>query len=236
MTPSRPLAILFDLWGTLVAPRPELRDAVSRLIAADLGVDPQRFAAAVRLSHGERFVGHMGSLAATLGELSRRCGADPDARTIECAAARRLDLTRELLAVGSETLAVLDALRGAGFRLGLVSDSSIEVPTVWSGCPLSERIEATGFSCLLGVRKPAAETYLHVTRLLGVDPRECLYVGDGDSRELTGAAALGMTALRVRLGGGSAADHYDDDADFAGPEIGRLEDLLSSPFLGVPVS
>jgi len=65
--------------------------------------------------------------------------------------------------------------------------------------PLASRIAATGFSCLLGVRKPHPGIYLHVTRRLGVAPEQCLYVGDGDSRELSGAAALGMTALRIRL-------------------------------------
>ncbi|MGZ4199622.1 MAG: hypothetical protein ACXVP1_05500 [Thermoleophilia bacterium] len=57
MTPARPLTVLFDLWGTLVAPRPERRDAVSRDIAHDLGVDSQAFLAAIPGSHAERFVG-----------------------------------------------------------------------------------------------------------------------------------------------------------------------------------
>ena len=66
-------------------------------------------------------------------------------------------------------------------------------------------------------------------------PRQCLYVGDGDSRELSGAAALGMTALRIRLAGERRSDRYDDDAGFAGPEIGRLGDLPGSPWLGASV-
>ncbi len=32
---------------------------------------------------------------------------------------------------------------------------------------------------------------------LGVDPGECLYVGDGGSQELSGATAVGMTAFRL---------------------------------------
>ena len=63
-------------------------------------------------------------------------------------------MTRELLVADDQTLTVLDALREAGFRLGLVSDSSIETPTAWPGCPLASRIEVTAFSCLLDVRKP----------------------------------------------------------------------------------
>ena len=126
MRPDRPTAILFDLWGTLVPPRSDRRDAVSRLMAADLGVDAIRFAAAIRSSHGERFAGRTGSLGETLRALAKRCGGDPDASALDRAVARRLELTRELLAADPETLAVLDALRDAGLRLGLVSDASIE--------------------------------------------------------------------------------------------------------------
>jgi len=40
MTNGRPTAILFDLWGTLIVPG---TDAVSRLIADDLGMTALRF-------------------------------------------------------------------------------------------------------------------------------------------------------------------------------------------------
>ena len=235
MTPARPTAILFDLWGTLVPPRPDRRDAVSHLMAADLGVGGDEFAAAVRDSHAERFSGRMGTLAKTLRVLAKRCGGDPAAAALERAAARRLDVTRELLVADERTLDALDALRDEGFRLGLVSDSSIETPTAWPGCPLASRIAATGFSCLLGVRKPHPGIYLHVTRRLGVAPEQCLYVGDGDSRELSGAAALGMTALRIRLPGDRPSDRYEDDADFTGPGIDRLGELVGSSWLGMAV-
>ena len=183
MAKATPRAVLFDLWGTLVAPRADRRDVVSHLMAADLGVDGDRFVAAVRDSHAERFTGRMGTLAETLRVLARRCGGDPEAAALERAAARRLEVTRELLVADHQTLAALDALRDAGVRLGLVSDSSIETPTVWSGCRLASRIAATSCSCLLGVRKPHPGIYLHVTRRLGAVPEQCLYVGDGDSRE-----------------------------------------------------
>lgn len=232
MTPARPLAVLFDLWGTLVAPRPERRDAVSRVIAGDLGVDPGALVAAISVSHGERFVGSMGSLVETLRLLARRCGGEPTADALELAAARRLELTSELLDADAGTLAALDDLRAAGLRLGLVSDSSVEVPTVWPDCPLARRFDATAFSCLLGLRKPAREMYLSVTRRLGVTPAQCLYVGDGDSRELSGAVALGMTALRLRSATGEPAGRYEDDTEFAGPEIRGLDGLVGSPWLG----
>jgi len=60
--------------------------------------------------------------------------------------------------------------------------------------------------------------------------RGCVYVGDGGGGELTGAAALGMRAIRLNTGGGPT-DRYDDDAAFAGEEIAALGELLGSPEL-----
>ena len=91
MTPARPTAILFDLWGTLVPPRPDRRDVVSHLMAADLGVGGDEFAAAVRDSHAERFLGrmarsprHCASWRGAAAETPRRprsSGPRPDAST-----------------------------------------------------------------------------------------------------------------------------------------------------------
>lgn len=222
-----PAAILFDLWGTLVPGiPPAVRDAVSREMAADLGVDPDAFAAIYRDSYRERFTGELGALHETILELARRCGGDPGAEALDRAAARRLDLTRGLLRSDETTLAVLDELRSTGLPLGLVSDSSAETPAIWDGSPLAARIAVTAFSCLVGVRKPGAAIYLHAVARLGVDPGRCLYVGDGGGGELTGAAALGMDAVRLRVPGDAPSDRYDDDATFAGPEIAALADLV----------
>ena len=226
MTTARPSAILFDLWGTLIAPRVERRDAVSRLIARDPSVAPDAFLAAVPASHAERFVSGTGSLVETLRLLARHCGGEPDDAALARAAARRLAMTRELLVADDETLTVLDTLRERGLALGLVSDSSIETPTAWFDSALAQRFVATAFSCLVGARKPDPAIYLAVTRQLGVEPDVCLYVGDGDGHELSGAASLGMTAVRLAGFAGPRGGHDDDDVAFAGPEIARLRDLF----------
>lgn len=217
-------AVLFDLWGTLVPFSTERRDAVSRLMAADLGVDPETFVEAVRASHGERFLGETGSLVETVALLAARCGGTPSRVRLELAAARRLDLMRAMLAgVTAETPRVLDELRARGLRLGLVSDSSVETPALWSGSPLSGRFDAAAFSCLLGSRKPDGRIYRHVLAQLGVAAERCVYVGDGDSHELTGAARLGMTAVCLSPLG--RHDHYEHDEGFRGPAIRSLAEL-----------
>jgi len=59
-----------------------------------------------------------------------------------------------------------------------------------------------------------------------VAPEDCLYVGDGGSHELTGAAAVGMTP--VRLAAPDLTDHlvFNADADFSGPSVSSLMGIL----------
>ena len=66
-----------------------------------------------------------------------------------------------------DALAILQALRQAGFLTGLVSDCTIETPTQWPNSSLARLLQATAFSCLLGVRKPDPAIYLHAVAQLG---------------------------------------------------------------------
>jgi putative hydrolase of the HAD superfamily len=226
-----PVAVVFDLWGTLVPGiPPSVRDAVSREMAADLGVDPAAFAAAYRDSYRERFLGTTGTLEETVTLLAGRCGGSPATPAVRRAAARRLELTRRLLTSDAATLSVLDELLARGFLLALVSDSSVETSELWPGSPLAGRIAVTAFSCVVGARKPDPELYLHAVRRLGVPAQECAYVGDGGGGELTGAASLGMRAIRLNTGD-DPTDRYDDDAAFAGAQIHTLGELLALPEL-----
>jgi putative hydrolase of the HAD superfamily len=221
--------VVFDLYGTLVDGGFAERDAVAHAMAHDLGVDPAAFAAAIRETFEERVRGRTGSLQDTVRMLAERVGGAPAPAAVEAAAERRLALTRRLLEADKTTLGVLDRLRAAGLALGLVSDCSNETPTAWAVSPLASRFQGVAFSCLLGVRKPEPAIYLHTLGQLQLAPAACVFVGDGESHELTGAAALGMRAVRVRPLGAAAADRHEDDVGFAGDEIGSLTELLVLP-------
>ncbi len=217
--------VLFDLFGTL-APggSGEERDAVSHLIADDLGVDPQEFALVVRATFDERMRGTLGDLRDTLAWLAHQLGADPSRESLEIAARRRLLLTRQLL---SKTWAIpaLQALTAASVRVGVVSDCSAETPEVWSKSPIAPYVLATSFSCVTGFRKPAPEAYMVAIRALNVEPSDCVFVGDGGSNELTGAVALGMTAYRFAPENRPGGRAVDPDLDWNGREITDLAEL-----------
>lgn len=86
---------------------------------------------------------------------------------------------------------------------------------------------ATSVSCVTGHQKPVAEAYLTATDALGVQPGDCWFVGDGGSRELSGAEALGMTAIRYIPSAGLAGESIDEDAGWEGPTVTDLVDVVS---------
>jgi putative hydrolase of the HAD superfamily len=219
-----PTAIVFDLFGTLIPPGSrEERDAVSRSVADALGVDREALSTAFSDTFAERTLGTLGDLSQTLVSFCSEFGVSPTTAQLDAATKLRLGFTDGLLRA-TWGLPIVTRLKAEGFRLALVSDCSAEVPMLWPESDLARPFSASAFSCRLGIRKPAAEMYLHATRQLDVDPTECLYVGDGGSDELAGAEALGMTAVLYAPEGGSGA--INADTSWPGRRITSLEELL----------
>lgn len=218
-----PRAVLFDMFGTLLpgGSRAE-RDAVTGAMAADLGVAATDLAALWALTYDERARGRLGDLDETLAFLAGRLGADPAPDSRHRAAARRLEFTASLHA-RTWALPVLTRLRERGVPVGLVTDCTVETPMVWDTGPLAGFFGAVSMSCLTGVRKPDPDAYLRATSDLGVDPDDCVFVGDGGSHELSGAAALGMTVRRYASP--HSGDRVDPD-DWVGPTIDDLSLVL----------
>jgi putative hydrolase of the HAD superfamily len=219
--------VLFDLFNTLIpgGSRSE-RDDVSREIATDLGVDPEAFAALIRATYDERMRGKLGGVRETLETLAQRLGAEPRPARLDHAVQRRLALTSRF---HSQTWALpaLSAIRAAGFRVGVVSDCSAETPEIWADSPIAPYAEATSFSCVTGVRKPAPEAYMGAVRALGAEPSQCVFIGDGGSDELNGAAALGMAVYRFVPPEQTNSDAVEPERDWDGPEIRDLNELVS---------
>ena len=86
--------------------------------------------------------------------------------------------------------------------------------------------KARGEARLEGARERRSSLARLIREQLDCAPEECLYVGDGGSRELTGATGLGMTA--VRLAAPDLAGHlvYDADEGFRGGAIAALTETV----------
>ena len=188
-------AVLFDFFGTLTQAvrRGPVHDEVARL----LDCDPARWKAALDRTFYLRATGRLGDPIDVLDKLARSIGGRPTRKNLYIAYAARIGAIAADGPLRPDAVAVLSALRERGLRTAVVSDCWYELPLLIHRLPVAELLDATVFSVNLGRCKPDPALYLAACERLGVQPEQCLYVGDGGSRELSGAAEVGMTPIRL---------------------------------------
>jgi putative hydrolase of the HAD superfamily len=188
-------AVLFDLFGTLVAPyRRDLHLGTLDRVAAAVGVGFEELLEGWERTWEPRATGGYRSIADNVRDLV------PTATDGELEEAQRVyrSFTAETLVPKPGAIDVLDWLAGSGVARGLVTNCAPDVPEIWPETRWAGRFDATVFSCELGVKKPAPSTYEAALERLGARPERTAFVGDGSDRELEGAAAVGLLPVLVR--------------------------------------
>lgn len=226
-------AVVFDFFGTLtcsVQRGPQHAD-----IARSLGCEPDALVGALDRSFRARALGHFGSAEATLRWVVEQAGGRPGPRELRHALTARVDAVQSDTRLRPDAVGTLYALRSRGLGTAVISDCTYELPAFLPRLPVAPLLDVTVFSVEVGRCKPDPLIYLAACRELGVPPERCLYVGDGGSRELTGAAEAGLSA--VRLSAPDLADHlvFDADAGFTGPCVTSLTEVLALVDGRVPV-
>ncbi|MGC1211531.1 MAG: HAD-IA family hydrolase [Micromonospora sp.] len=214
-----PQPVIFDLFHTLIHGADDERDRVVGEMAVLVGVEPAALVGAYHATWRDRLV--RWDVEETVRILAGRLGGTPSDEAVALAATHRRALARRVLAsVSSSTLDLLDTLRAAGHPLGLVSNATSETAEAWPESDLARRFDVAVFSCEVGLAKPDRAIYLAAAGRLGVDPADCVFVGDGADGELAGAAAVGMTVVRT-------TEHNDTDPSWDGRPLTALADLLA---------
>ena len=222
-------AVIFDLFGTLIDNfiRSEY-EAVLAEMADILGVPWEKFIRMWFDTFRERNTGQFTTPQANIEFICEELNIKATPRQIEQAARKRLDYTVRSMKPRPGTLEALTALRSMGYRTGLISDCSGEIPIVWSKTQLAPFFDTTVFSCVAGVKKPDPRIYKMATDRLGVVPQECLYIGDGGSNELTGASQVGMYAVLLRDPAEPADAHFiDREEEWDGPVVSSVQEILN---------
>jgi putative hydrolase of the HAD superfamily len=186
-------AIFFDLFETLISEfdsgHPSAED-----MANELGVDVEAFQRAYRHLQYDRYTGRFEDYPTVLRHILQRLGVEPNDRIITALYERRhAAMAQNLRQVEPEILGMLSQLREMGLLLGLISNTEGSEVATWETCPLADFFDVTAFSHEAGFVKPDPRLYTLAFRCLGVEPEPCLFVGDGGSDELNGAAGVGMT-------------------------------------------
>ncbi|MEA2213961.1 MAG: hypothetical protein QOF83_3909 [Solirubrobacteraceae bacterium] len=98
----------------------------------------------------------------------------------------------------AEADTVVDALTGAGLRVGLISNVGFDLRPILRGHGFSVLAERLTMSFEVGVAKPHAEIFAAALGALGVGAQETLMVGDNAEAD-DGGLALGIATLLLPM-------------------------------------
>ena len=176
-------AVIFDLWDTLVEwPAAEGSLLVERL-ATLARLPSDELEQRLHANYRQLQTGPLAAAYRAIGIPEGKLGSAVEAHH---------ELARRNLHLRAGAAEALVELRGRGIKLAVITVCSEDVPARWPETDLAGHFDAETFSSQCGLMKPEPEIYLRTTRALGVEPHECLFVGDGANDELGGAERVGI--------------------------------------------
>lgn len=188
-------AVIFDMFETLVT---HYRSALyfGEDIARDLNLPEERFREGWDSTEEDRSIGLF-----TFEQIIRQImekNAIYSEELLNHVSEKRLRAKRELFKhLDGEIVPMLEQLRERNIKLALISNCFSEEVVAIKESILYPYFDTVLLSYEQGVMKPDKEIYDRCMRELEVEPEECLYVGDGGSRELETASEIGMKALQA---------------------------------------
>ena len=211
-----PRAVIFDLWGTLIPFESERWASAYEAMADILQVSREEFEPAWRRAYSQRLVSDLRESVEYVCDSLGIKRSD----AIDQAYRLRVEMHRRSFRPREDAASTLRELRARGYLTGLLTNCTSEVPELVAESPLAGLFDVEIYSCRVGLRKPDRAIYELAANGLGVDPRFCLYIGDGGDDELAGACDFGMKAVLLKPGDTRPPEEWE------GPEITRLAQAL----------
>ncbi|GCE27623.1 hypothetical protein KDA_31070 [Dictyobacter alpinus] len=222
-------AVIFDLFGTLVD---NISLQQSHLVLAEMAhilrIPEQEFITTWIIDTWYvRACGNFSSLEASVEHICHLLNTHAKTNQIQHVCHLWSNFTLKLLHPRPDVIRILTHLHSIGYKLGLISDCAIEVQLHWPHTSLAHLIDTSILSCAVKIKKPDARIYQLACERLNVDPKHCLYIGDGSSHELSGAANAGLYPVLL-TGSDNDKDAIRPDAEiWQGPSISLISDVMT---------
>ncbi len=219
-------AVIFDLFGTLINDFAATADSALTDMAAALVVPHEQFLFVWNQTLEMRIVGAFQTVEENIEYVLTALSAHARAEQVQRAVEIRMKAIQRVLEPKPDAVGTLAQLKSQGFGLGLISNASIEIPLLWPQTPFADLIDEPIFSSLARLKKPDTRIYQLACERLGATPESCLYIGDGEDRELSGAAKVGLHPVLIRPSEQGARKLHQDAQEWQGPTISCLPEVL----------
>jgi putative hydrolase of the HAD superfamily len=188
--------IVFDLFDTLTPPAAQWSELPTT--AATLGATPEAWDRALVESSRWRLVGEERDPYTILRRLATLIDpAIPDDLVRRALDVRRQRFAQVFRRIPAGNLETLRRLRGAGYKLALLSNAdAMEIAPYQAGM-LKGLFDVEVFSCDAGHAKPEPAIFHACLEALKLPASACVFAGDGGSDELRAARSLGFRTVLV---------------------------------------
>jgi putative hydrolase of the HAD superfamily len=191
-------AVIFDLFGTLVDDFGTSIGPTNADLAAALEVPHDPFMQIWRQTSEMRTNGTFQTVEAGLEHVCRAIGVKVSEECLSKAVEIRLQQIGRGLKPKPDAITTLKRLKDNGYKIGLLSNCSIEIPILWPETEFAPLVDSAIFSSRECLKKPDPRIYSLACDRLGVPPEDCLYVADGENYELAAAAKVGLHPVLIR--------------------------------------
>ena len=188
-------AVIFDMFETLVT-HYRSQQYFGEDIAKDLGITEEKFREIWDQRDHERSVGLL-TFEDVIQEIMEKNGIRSETLLNQVSQRRTKTKVEVFMHLHEEILPLLAELKRRNIKIGLISNCFSEEVFAIRGSKLYPYFDASMLSYEQGVMKPDKEIYSRCLKKLNVSSQECLYVGDGGSKELETATEMGMKALQA---------------------------------------
>jgi len=220
-------AVIFDFFGTLVDDFVAATAPMTPDLATAVNAPAEQFLELWRKTTNLRIDGTFQSIEAAVEHVCAAIGVQPTNEELSKAVEIRLNQIRRALKPKRDAVATMRALKQSGYKIGLLSNCSIEIPILWPESPFAQLVDSPVFSSREHLKKPDPHIFDLACKRLDETPQQCLYIADGENHELSVARSIGLHPVLIRNSFASRRKElFREATEWDGLAISSLSEVL----------
>lgn len=188
-------AVIFDMYETLITLWYD-NPYMGKEMSAEAGIEESVFREIWDPSEHDRSLG-IRSFDDVIKEILEVNGKYSEELWKTLVAKRKASKVESFKHLHPDVVPMLKALKEQGVKIGLITNCFLEEEEAIEGSVLFPYFDAVCMSCVERLKKPDPVIFQLCLDRLGLTADECLYCGDGGSRELETALEIGMHPVQA---------------------------------------